>query len=237
MSANGFSIAENQVRVFRVGLNRPASERGRLHSLLSADERYRASRFRFSEHRYRYVAARASLRLILGLCLNATPEALRFEYLPNGKPYLASRDVRFNLSHSSDVALVAVNRNREIGVDVERIRNDQDLLEVAEHYFAPSERRALLSLPESDRSLGFFRCWTRKEAYLKARGDGLAMDLHSFSVGLHPGEPAALLESAEGPAELARWKLCELDTAPGFAAALAIEGPAVPRIHQQEFAA
>jgi 4'-phosphopantetheinyl transferase len=142
--------------------------------------------------------------------------------------------VRFNLSHSGDLALVAVTRRREIGVDVERLRRESDLLDVAEHYFAPRERATLRSLPEKDRCLGFFRCWTRKEAYLKARGDGLSMDLHSFTVALGPDEPAALLESSEGPGEVARWNLEELNPSPDYAAALAVEGHGSVSVHQED---
>jgi len=236
MYAINSSIVDNEVRIWRIHLNRPAAECLRLQTLLSADERDRAARFRFHEHLKRYVVARANLRLILGRELNVAPERLRFEYHANGKPYLAGDPVRFNLSHSGTLALVAVTGSREIGVDLERIRHESDLLDVAEHYFAPAERAALRELPEPDRCLGFFRCWTRKEAYLKARGDGLAMDLQSFTVGLNPGE-TALLESAEGQGELSRWSLKELNPDPAYAAALAVEGPGSISVRLEELSA
>jgi 4'-phosphopantetheinyl transferase len=222
MRAN--SICHDEVQVWRVGLDRTAAELDRLYALLSPDERHRAWRFAFAQHRNRYVAARGALRLILSQHTGEAPERLRFEYEANGKPFLAGHSVRFNLSHSGRIAIVAVTCGREIGVDVEQIRRDGDLLDVAELYFAPEERAALRSLAERDRCYGFFRCWTRKEAYLKARGDGLSMDLHGFVVSLEPGRPAALLNSVEGPAEVARWGLAELHPTPGYAAAVAVEG-------------
>ena len=218
------SIQKNEVHVWTVSLATPAIEVERLYTLLSHDERVRAGRFCFVEHANRYTVARANLRRILSRYIDTAPELLRFEYTANGKPFVANGPIHFNLSHSSDVAVVAVTRDREIGIDVEQIRRDNDLLEIAEHYFAPEERAALRLLSAEERCFGFFRCWTRKEAYLKARGDGMSLDLHAFSVSLGPNEPAALIASAEGPAELQRWKFANLELHDGYAAALAVEG-------------
>lgn len=218
------SIQENEVHVWTVSLAAPAIEAERLPTLLSDDERMRTGRFRFVEHATRYTVARASLRRILSRYTDTAPELLRFKYTANGKPFFANGPIHFNLSHSCDVAVVAVSRGREVGVDVEQIRRDNDLLDIAAHYFAPEERAALRLLSTEERRFGFFRCWTRKEAYLKARGDGMSLDLHAFSVSLGPNEPAALIASAEGPAELKRWKLADLKLQDGYAAALAVEG-------------
>jgi 4'-phosphopantetheinyl transferase len=218
------SIQKNEAHVWTVNLSATAIELERLYMLLSDDERARARRFCFVEHANRYAVARGHLRRILSRYTDVAPERLQFSYSANGKPFLGNTSIRFNLSHSSNLAAIAVTSDREIGVDVEQIRHDNDLLEVAEHYFAPAERAALQSLSAEERCFGFFRCWTRKEAYLKARGEGLAMDLHAFSVSLGPNEPAALLASAEGPAELQRWKFTHLDLQDGYAAALAVEG-------------
>jgi 4'-phosphopantetheinyl transferase len=207
-----------------VNLAQSAIDVERLYILLSDDERARAGRFRFVEHANRYTVARASLRRILSRYADVAPGLLRFNYTANGKPFLANTSTRFNLSHSSNLGVIAVTRDREIGVDVEQIRHDDDLLDISEHYFAPAERAVLRLLPAEERCFGFFRCWTRKEAYLKARGEGLSMDLHAFCVSLGPDEPAALLASAEGPAELQRWKFAHLDLQDGYAAALAVEG-------------
>jgi len=217
------SIQPNEVHVWTVNLAQPALQVEQLSTLLSYDERIRAGRFCFVEHANRYTVARANLRRILSRYTDLAPSLLQFQYTVNGKPFLANASIRFNLSHSSDLALVAVTREREVGIDVERIRPDDDLLDAAEHYFAPVERIALRSLASEEQCFGFFRCWTRKEAYLKARGDGLSLDLHSFSVSLGLDEPA-LIASAEGPAELCRWKFAHLNLHDDYAAALAVEG-------------
>jgi 4'-phosphopantetheinyl transferase len=218
------SIERNEVHVWMVNLAPAAIEAEPLYPLLSGDERVRAGRFCFVEHAKRYTVARASLRRILSRYTNVAPGLHQFKYGANGKPFLPNAAIRFNLSHSSDLAVVAIAHDREVGIDVEQIRRDNDLLDLAEHFFAPDERAALRSLSAEERYSGFFRCWTSKEAYLKARGDGLSIDLHAFSVSLGPNEPAALIASAEGPAELRRWRFAQLDLQDGYAAALAVEG-------------
>ncbi len=233
-SNNHISISEAEVHVWRVNLARPRPA----GHLLSVDERARAGRFHFERHRHRYTAGRSMLRRILGRYVDTSPNTLRFEYGANGKPGFGTGPIRFNVSHSGDLALIAIASGREIGVDVERIRRDDDLLDVAERYFAPQERVALRSLPEQERCSGFFRCWTRKEAYLKARGEGLSIDLHGFVVSLRPNEPPALLESVSGPAEVLRWTLADLHPHPDYAAALAVEGNECNvRLWQEEAAA
>src|SRR5258707_8270511 len=136
-------IRENEVHVWTVNLAPPALDVQRLYALLSDDERARAGRFSFVEHANRYTVARANLRRILSRYTDVAPELLKFKYSANGKPFLANASIRFNLSHSSNLAVVGVTRDREIGIDVEQIRNDNDLLDVAENYFAPAERAAL----------------------------------------------------------------------------------------------
>jgi 4'-phosphopantetheinyl transferase len=166
------------------------------------------------------------LRSILGRYLNTDPRHLQFSRGPHGKPALAtergSDAVCFNLAHSHDVALCAVARGRDIGVDVERVRADVNVDLIAERFFSQREIAALGSLPPERKLTAFFTCWVRKEAYVKARGDGLAMDLDSFSVSLSPGEPAALLDVQGHPEEALAWSLTELDFDPSFAAALAV---------------
>ena len=218
------TAAADEVHVWWVGLLRPESEVEDLLSLLTADERERAARFRFAEHRDRFIVARGTLRRVLGHYTGVAPESVRFEYGANGEPSLPGSEIRFNLSHSGDLAMIGVTRSREIGVDVERMRQSDDLLDIAERYFAPGEREALRGLPEEGRHGGFFRCWTRKEAYLKALGAGLSLDLQGFVVSLAPGEPAALLESEHGAAEVARWSLMAFEPHPDYAAAVAVEG-------------
>ena len=165
---------------------------------------------------------------ILARYLGTDPAALRFAYGARGKPALAPGNaapaVRFNFANSDGRALCAVTLGREIGVDLERIRPESATDAVAEDFFSRAEVATLRALDAEHRTRAFFDCWTRKEAYIKARGDGLWLPLDRFEVSLAPGEPAALLATHDDPAEAARWPLRELHPGPGYAAALAVEG-------------
>jgi 4'-phosphopantetheinyl transferase len=202
--------------------------RDRLWATLSADERTRAERFRFSEDRMRFVSARGILRILLGRYLDVEPQRLRFCYNEHGKPALAPEfdrsDLQFNVSHSDSVALYAVAWGRRVGVDVERIRTDVSIEAIAQRFFSPQERAALGALPAGLRREAFYSGWTRKEAFLKARGEGLSLPLDQFDVSLLPGEPAALLYVAGDQEETSRWSFLELTAPPGYAATLAVEG-------------
>ena len=132
--------------------------------------------------------------------------------------------IRFNLSHSHGVALYAVTRGREVGIDLEYIRSDLEVEQIAERFFSRREIATLRALPIDLRTDAFFLCWTRKETYLKARGEGLSLPLDQFDVSLIPGEPAALLSTHRGSHEALRWSLQELTPAPGYVAALGVEG-------------
>ena len=171
-------------------------------AFLDERELARAGRFRFERDRKRFAFFRAAIRLILGRYVGRPPRELRFAYSPEGKPSLAGRPaddfLEFNLAHSEDVALLAVGRGRRIGVDLERIRDERDTDEIAERFFSRDEVRALRALAPDQRRKAFFSCWTRKEAYVKARGDGLSMPLSSFSMSLAPREAAELRSSDLG---------------------------------------
>ena len=199
-----------------------------LARLLDAGERARAERFRFDRDRRLFTLFRGAMRLILSRYVGVAPEELRFAYSPFGKPSLtappSSGDLEFNLAHSEGVALLAVGRGRGIGVDLERIRAERSAEGIAETFFSREEIRSLDALPPDRRRQAFFACWTRKEAYLKARGDGLSVPLASFSVSVGPEEPAILRSSDLGEPETSRWFLADVDTAPGYAAAIAVEG-------------
>ncbi len=200
----------------------------RLTQLLPAEERERAARFYFQRDRNHFAAARGILRSLLGQYLNLAPGRLCFGYSPYGKPALAAAagepPLRFNLSHSHGLALIAVTRGREIGVDVEWIRPDFATEEIAGRFFAPAEVKVMRALPPALQAEAFFNCWTRKEAFIKAHGLGLSLPLNQFEVSLAPGEPAALLSTQFDPPAAARWRLCALEPGKGFAAALAVEG-------------
>ncbi len=192
--------------------------------VLSPDERHRAARFVFDRDRDRYVAGRAGLRTILGRYLGQPPERVGFSYGAHGRPDVA--DSTFNLSHTGDLAALAVLRDpaMELGLDIEAVRPIE--MAVAEAHFASSEMAELRALPEAERVAAFHRCWTRKEAYLKARGRGLTTDLQSFGVTLAPWRPPRLT-FCHGD-EAADWTLRDLDVAPGVAGALAVRSCGQP---------
>lgn len=200
----------------------------RLWPLLAADERQRAERFFFEEDRTHFVVARGLLRVLLGRYLHQDPQDLRFTYGPHGKPALATNmggiALCFNVSHSHGWALYAITLGREIGVDIERIRPEVVQEKIPERFFSPREVTVLRALPLPLQVPAFFACWTRKEAYIKAKGAGLALPLDQFDVSLAPGEPAALLHTAWDPQEAARWTLRDLAPASGYRAAVAVVG-------------
>jgi 4'-phosphopantetheinyl transferase len=176
----------------------------------------------------RFIASRGLLRVILGRYLKTDPKRLRFCYTLHGKPELAEEagdeTVQFNLSRSQGLALYAFTRCRRIGVDLELISHHHGDERIPERFFSPREVCALRQLPADTQLEAFFNCWTRKEAYIKARGDGLSMPLDQFDVSLAPGEPAALLNTNGDPEETCRWSLQGLTPAPGYVGALAVEG-------------
>lgn len=220
-------IANDQVHVWSAMLNQPPAYLQRFLNTLSSDERDRANRFHFDRDRQHFIAARGILRTILSYYLPHKPEQLCFRYTKYGKPYLEiadiSCDLRFNLSHSHGMAVFAFTKGQEIGVDIEWIRKGISREQIAERYFSHHEVSALHRLSEDQQDEAFFNCWTRKEAFIKAKGEGLSMPLDEFTVSLAPGEPASLLSLKNYPQELSRWTLRELSPPAGFAAAVAVE--------------
>jgi len=198
-----------------------------LGRVLSEDERARAKRFHFDRDRYRFIAGRGALRTILGEYLALLPENLSFAYAEHGKPSLngVSTNLRFNLSHSDRLGLLAVTAGREIGADIERIRSEVETDKLAERFFSANERAALRLMPAIDRASAFYRGWACKESLLKAWGTGLSRPLHSFDVDLELNHPAALEATRPDAEEAKRWSLRMLDIAEGYASAFAVEGP------------
>lgn len=201
-----------------------------LSDILAPDESLRAGRFHFQKDRERFVVARGALRHILSGYLKTLPEQIHFSYNQYGKPALSEDGSRnllsFNVAHSHEVALYAVARGREVGLDVELVREDFACREIAKRFFSAREVAALRTVPKEQQAMAFFNCWTRKEAYIKARGEGLSHPLDRFTVSLVPGETASLLSTDDDPQETSRWSLVELSPGAGYVAALALEGAA-----------
>ncbi len=223
---NLFDDSPDLIRVWRVHLDPTAAEFAALENLLSPAEINRADRFHFARDRRRFVVARGVLRLILGGYLQADPQGLSFHYGAHGKPSLALSGTgwRFNVSHSHEVALIAVTQQREVGVDVEFPRPLADRERLVAANFSASEAAVWHSLAAEAREAAFFTAWTRKEAFLKALGGGLTIPLQSFSVSLAPDEPAALLEVNGDVAAAADWGMASVPVGAGYFGALVGEG-------------
>jgi len=214
-------LGADEVHVWRAGLVQPPAVIAALAQTLSDDERARAARFHFERDRSAYTVARGALRSLIGRYLGLSPDQLVFGYRDKGKPYLASPqgELRFNVSHSGGLALLAFVRSREIGVDIEQRRQLSDLVSLARTSFSPNEYAVFSRLPTADHVEAFFSCWSRKEAFIKATGEGVSQ-LADFDVSLAPGEPAQLLRV---PGETIWW-LQELPGIRDYAAAVVVEG-------------
>jgi len=221
-------LASGEVHIWRVGLMQSEAVVERCRALLPADEIARAERFHFARDRRRFAVSHGMVRNVLGRYLGLKPQEIRFIQGPKGKPEIApewnSLGLRFNLSHSGEFALMGMASKLIMGIDIEEIRPDFGTQEIAKRFFSRQEVTTLLSLPPDQQVEAFFYCWTRKEAYIKAQGEGLSLALDSFDVIFAPGSEPALVRVAEDPNEVARWKLYDINACPGYKAALMIEG-------------
>ncbi len=225
LSPERLEIAEDEIHVWRAYIECEETVLRQFEATLSSDEKARAERFLFPRDRNRFVAVRGILRELLGRYVSRPPADLKFEYGPQGKPglrvNLPQRSVQFNVSHSHGVALLAFALGRHLGVDVEWVRPDFATEHIAERYFSPQEVMELRRLPPSLQDEGFFLCWTRKEAYIKALGGGLTVPLDSFQVSLTPGKPEELRA-----ANSSHWSLRSLRPDQRYVGALVVEGNA-----------
>jgi len=220
---------ENDVHVWRASLSCSPVELIEYEALLSQDELERARRFRFDVHRNRFVLRRGVLRLLLSRYLQIAATDIELEYMPHGKPVLARHHgstLRFNMSHSRDVALFVLCDRREVGIDVEYIQLDFFDHAIPERFFAPGEAAMLRARTLAQQPEAFFELWTRKEAYVKACGLGLSLALDSFEVPLCDGEPVRLLRPAPKAHAPGCWTMHALQPAPAYAAALVVQGRA-----------
>lgn len=222
------ALNEKTVDIWRVPLDPPPDMLPLLVPVLSPDERVRAERFRFAGDRRRFIMARGALRTILSYYLSTPAEEIIFAYSSHGKPSLggalAPHPLRFNVGHSHELALCAVTYGKRVGIDIEYIHPMHDIDSIAQHFFAEREVTALQALPVEQRHIGFFRCWTRKEAYIKATGEGLSRRLDQFAVSLAPDEPPQLIWVADNQEELRRWTLVDVPADATNCGALIVEG-------------
>jgi 4'-phosphopantetheinyl transferase len=221
-------LSPSEVHLWRIRLDRPPAVIAQLAECLSPEEHRRAERFLRDEDRQRFIVSHAALRVILGQYLGVPPGRVAMVVAAGGKPSLAPSPnlppLDFNLSHSGDLALVGLALDRRIGVDVEHWRPLVDAENIIKRYFAPGERARWQALPDHERLTAFYLGWTRKEAYLKARGVGLSAGLDQFEVSLAPGESTRLVESGDTEESAARWQVYDISPGQGYSAACAIEG-------------
>jgi 4'-phosphopantetheinyl transferase len=227
-SPANLALATDEVHLWRATLDLPASVIERMACALSDEERARAGRIVPDQARARFVAGRHILRTVLGKYLELSAERVELTYGPHGKPELAPEHasglLAFSLTHSHDLALVAVTLGRAIGVDVELLRPVSDVAGLVARVFSAKEQAEFRDLPLDRRLEGFFRGWTGKEAWLKAKSTGLTWPPDWFSVSLTSGAPMRLLDVTGDPKAPERWALASFTAAPGYLGALAVEG-------------
>jgi 4'-phosphopantetheinyl transferase len=210
------------VHLWTVDLDADVSTVSSLLNLLSGDERVRAARMRTTESRLRFIVAHGALRAILARYVGLPASSIRLESSETGKPFVVDGSISFNLSHSEAIAVCAISPDGRIGVDVECIRPMPDADAIVARYFAPGEAREYASLPPAQRVAAFFSTWTRKEAFVKAIGDGLSCPLRSFEVEIAPAaiDPRIVVDPTRGG-----WYLRSFEPAPGYAGAVACDNP------------
>ena len=193
--------------------------------LLSPDEKNRAQKFRFAKDSRNFIVARGILRSLIGKYLEINPAEISFQYNKFGKPGIAyNNSLQFNISHSKNIALFAFTKRFNIGIDVEFVNPNIEVKDIASNFFSTNEITNLLALPDKDQALGFFNCWTRKEAFIKAVGEGLSFPLDKFEVSLEPGKPAKLLATHWEPEAVSKWSIYSMSPGANLVGSLAIEG-------------
>lgn len=220
-----FDLPRGVVHLWRGSLERSQAERDVLWQFLSADERVRAERFHFDVHRHHFIVGRGLLRWLNGRYLQIPPQDIQFTCSDYDKPALVNEPaLQFNVSHSHQGLLLAFMWETAVGVDIEYVnRKMDDMDNIARRFFSAIESAAYLSVAESEKADTFFNCWTRKEAFIKAVGEGLSFPLDEFTVSLLPGEPAQLLTVRGSEQEAARWSMQSFDPFPGYRGALVVE--------------
>jgi 4'-phosphopantetheinyl transferase len=228
-AANDCPPLAADIHVWRCSLTLPEERRRTLVQSLSPEEKQRGDRFYFEHHRRQWTSARGFLRAVLGRYADLPADQVRFRFHDLGKPALADEqnagNLHFNLTHSAEGALLAVARELPLGVDLEQIRPMENMMALAQRYFAEEEARQLENVALDQRELAFFNCWTRKEAILKACGKGLSLPLDRYIVSFRPGEPARVVEVAGQPGEAERWSLAAVQPWPDYVGCVAHQGP------------
>jgi len=228
------ATTSERIQLIFTRLTAPREFADHLYDLLSSDERARAASFRFENHHRRFIVARGLLRIALGKFLNVAAATVRFRYSEFGKPAIVDGpQIRFNVSHSEDMVLYGFGMDHDIGVDIEHIRPMEDSESIASRFFCAEECSDLLTVASDRRTKAFFDCWTRKEAFIKAIGEGLSFPLNRFQVTLHPEEPARFV-SIDGRTDV-QWSLHDVAPSEHYAAAVVTAGNNCRFVEIQKF--
>lgn len=218
-------VASGEVHIWSTSIKTASFELDMLWRVLSEDERKRVNQFYFDRDRIRHIVAHGVLRFILSIYCDSDPHEHHFHQNSYGKPALAENyHLRFNMSHSGDQVLYGITWECEIGVDIEKIRPFENAEQIVERYFSHHEKRAFLEFPAHKKEVAFFAIWTRKEAYIKAQGQGLSLPLDQFTISFLPDEPVRLIETKHNKKERKRWSLHNISIHPDYLAAVAVEG-------------
>jgi 4'-phosphopantetheinyl transferase len=215
------ALAENELHLWRASLDISPELLDRFEKTLSTAEKDRADKFLVTHARERFIAGRGILRDLLAAYLEIEPRNVDFSYGDQGKPALSpthKSEIRFSVSHSQSMALFAIGESSEVGVDIETVKTNFKGMEIASHFFSEEEIAALAKLPPEVQVSAFFSCWTKKEAYVKARGQGLSIPLRSFTVNF--ADSKQLLKDEQG----AVWSCFGLEPAAGFLGAVVVAG-------------
>jgi 4'-phosphopantetheinyl transferase len=224
-------LSPDYVDIWRCCVGLADDQIGELSSLLSAEEKARAQRLKIAEKQNQFVITRGRLRQILGKYLNSDPCAFKFEYATHGKPYLEERwqghEILFNVSHSHNFVLIAMSLDHQLGIDIEKIQHDKDHTFLARRFFSKREQAELTALPEEIKRRAFYSCWTRKEAFVKAVGDGITYGLDTFDISVHPDETQPSLNIHTNSTEDITWSVFNIPMDEDYMAALAVTGNTV----------
>ncbi len=218
-----YALETGAVHIWRSPLANTSELNPAFWPSLSEDEQIRANRFHFRQHRLEYVDGRGKLRHLLGQYLGKSPAEIVFEYGKQDKPFLLDSKLKFNISHSHGLALFAFALDMEIGIDLEKIDPKIDIIQLCKQFFSPKETQTILKLSPAEQIQAFFTCWTRKEAFIKAKGQGLSLPLDQFEVSILPEDPVQLLATDWDKTEINDWFLYDIPPGEGFKGALMVD--------------
>lgn len=225
-------ISDNEIHIYQTYLDKPPSEIDNFRKILSQDELQKADRYKFDSDRNNYITCRAILRNILSQYSDFSPDEIIFSYTDKGKPYLNGNEIKFNLAHTNSYAAYAIIKEKEVGIDLEYVRRIPDALKIASRYFSSAEINELKEISETELDRAFLNCWTRKEAFIKATGDGLSYPLADFSISLNSDLPEILYIKGK-LSEIKEWSLYNVKVESDYVSSLAVMSKGMKLVYKK----